>query len=66
MRQLLDAVQVALSPTLRGITIVGDSGKKIVPCQKYVGNDDGDEPDSNGPGADGTHRTYSSSDITCK
>ncbi|TDT39008.1 pectate lyase-like protein [Streptomyces sp. BK208] len=54
------------SATLRNITIVGDSSKKIVPCQKYIGNDDGDEPDSNGSGADGTYCKYSSSDITYK
>ncbi|MGW7514562.1 pectate lyase [Streptomyces sp. NPDC054796] len=52
------------SLTLRGITIVGDSSKKIVPCQKYIGNDDGDEPTKNGSGPDGTYCKYSTSDIT--
>ncbi|MEU5677634.1 pectate lyase [Streptomyces rochei] len=52
------------SATLRNITIVGDGDRKIVPCQKYIGNDDGDEPDSNGSGPDGTHCKYTSSDIT--
>ncbi|MFV0137459.1 pectate lyase [Streptomyces sp. HMX87] len=52
------------SATLRNITIVGDSGRKIVPCQKYIGNDDGDEPDSNGSGPDGTYCRYAASDIT--
>ncbi|MFF8195594.1 pectate lyase [Streptomyces bobili] len=54
------------SATLRGITIVGDTSKKIVPCQKYIGNDDGDEPTTNGSNADGTYCKYSSSDITYK
>ncbi len=54
------------SATPRNVTVVGDSSKKIVPCQRYTGNDDGDEPDSNGSGADGTYCTYSSSDITCR
>ncbi|MEU0112729.1 pectate lyase [Streptomyces bobili] len=54
------------SATLRGITVVGDTSKKIVPCQKYIGNDDGDEPTTNGSNADGTYCKYSSSDITYK
>ncbi|MDG9720981.1 pectate lyase [Streptomyces sp. DH24] len=54
------------SATLRNITIVGDSDRKIVPCQKYIGNDDGDEPTQNGSGPDGTYCKYSSSDITYK
>jgi hypothetical protein len=54
------------SATLRAITIVGDTSKKIVPCQKYIGNDDGDEPSTNGSGPDGTYCKYSSSDITYK
>ncbi|MEU1265735.1 pectate lyase [Streptomyces cellulosae] len=52
------------SATLRNITIVGDSSKKIVPCQKYIGNSTGKEPSSNGSGPDGTYCKYSSSDIT--
>ncbi|WP_413801525.1 pectate lyase [Streptomyces iranensis] len=52
------------SLTLRGITIVGDSSKKIVPCQKYIGNNTGAEPSKNGSGPDGTYCKYSSSDIT--
>jgi hypothetical protein len=54
------------SATLRNITIIGDTSKKIVPCQKYIGNDDGDEPTSNGSGPDGTYCKYASSDITYK
>ncbi|GHI09602.1 hypothetical protein Scel_79230 [Streptomyces cellostaticus] len=54
------------SVTLRNITIVGDSGKKIVPCQKYTGNNTGKEPTKNGSGPDGTYCKYASSDITYK
>jgi pectate lyase len=52
------------SATLKKITIVGDSGKKIVPCQKYIGNNTGKEPPKNGSDPDGTYCKYSSSDIT--
>ncbi|MFD5319581.1 pectate lyase [Streptomyces sp. NPDC127098] len=50
--------------TLRNVTIVGDSGRDVVPCQKYIGNDDGDEPDESGADADGTYCRYAASDIT--
>ncbi|MEV6156555.1 pectate lyase [Nonomuraea sp. NPDC052129] len=46
-----------------GITIVGDSGKKIVICEKYKGVTSG-EPTKIGSGADGVNCLYSSSDIT--
>jgi len=52
------------SATLKKITIVGDSSKKIIPCQKYIGNNTGAEPTTNGTGADGTYCKYASSDIT--
>ncbi|MFJ8601111.1 pectate lyase [Streptomyces shenzhenensis] len=52
------------SATLKRITIVGDSSKKIIPCQKYIGNNTGAEPSTNGSGADGTYCKYASSDIT--
>ncbi|WP_055628651.1 pectate lyase [Streptomyces hirsutus] len=52
------------SVTLRNIKIVGDSSKKIIPCQKYIGNSSGSEPSSNGSGPDGTYCKYASSDIT--
>ena len=52
------------SATLRNVTIVGDSGKKIVPCQKYIGNDTGKEPPKNGSGPDGTYCKYAASDIS--
>ena len=54
------------SATLRNITIIGDSSKKIVPCQKYIGNNTGKEPSTNGSGPDGTYCKYASSDVTYK
>ena len=52
--------------SLRNITVVGDSGRKIVPCQKYIGNNTGAEPPKNGSDADGTYCDYKPSDITYK
>ncbi|MEV0688962.1 pectate lyase [Streptomyces sp. NPDC050388] len=52
------------SATLRNITVIGDSSKKIIPCQKYIGNNTGKEPGTNGSDADGTYCKYGSSDIT--
>ncbi|MFG1875072.1 pectate lyase [Sphaerisporangium sp. NPDC049003] len=46
------------------ITIVNDSSKKIVICEKYKGVPKGSEPTKIGSGADGTNCLYSSSDIT--
>ena len=54
------------SATLKGITIVGDTSKKMIPCQKYIGNNTGAEPTTNGTGADGTYCKYAASDITYK
>ncbi|WP_189533872.1 pectate lyase [Streptomyces roseolilacinus] len=54
------------SATLRNITIVGDTDRKIVPCQKYIGNNTGAEPSTNGSGPDGTHCRYTASDIAYK
>jgi hypothetical protein len=54
------------SATFTNVTIKGDSGKKIVICQKYIGNNTGAEPPKNGSGADGTHCKYKSSDIIYK
>ncbi|WP_221886891.1 pectate lyase [Streptomyces sp. WAC00469] len=50
--------------TLSRIRIHGDSSKKIKPCVRYEGNDDGDEPAEIGSGPDGTYCRYSSSDIS--
>ncbi|MFJ4788561.1 pectate lyase [Streptomyces sp. NPDC088794] len=54
------------SATLKKITIVGDSSKKIIPCQKYIGNNTGAEPTTNGTGPDSTYCKYATSDITYK
>jgi hypothetical protein len=51
------------SATFSNVTIIGDSSKKIVICQKYIGNSTGAEPPKNGTGADGTYCKYSASDI---
>jgi pectate lyase len=45
------------------VTVVNDGDRELVICQKYIGNDDGDEPDQAGTGADGTNCIYSSSDV---
>ena len=49
---------------LRNVTVVGDSGRKTVPRQKYIGSNTDKEPTTNGSGPDGTYCTYSGSDIT--
>ncbi|MGI5199085.1 pectate lyase [Streptomyces sp. CA-288835] len=54
------------SAALRKVTITGDGGKEIVPCQKFKGNNSGDEPEEAGSDADGTHCNYRPSDITYK
>ncbi|MGW4825640.1 pectate lyase [Streptomyces sp. NPDC004227] len=54
------------SASLKKITIIGDSGKKIIPCQKYTGNNTGAEPTKGGTDADGTYCKYTASDITYK
>jgi hypothetical protein len=50
--------------TFRGITIVGDSSKKISICDRFTGNSSGNEPTKTGSGPDGTYCKYSTSDIT--
>ncbi|OAA25454.1 Pectate lyase [Frankia sp. EI5c] len=52
--------------TLSGITVVGDSSRKISICDRYTGNSKGSEPTKTGSGADGTYCRYSTSDITYK
>ncbi|MCD7440694.1 pectate lyase [Streptomyces lincolnensis] len=44
--------------TLRGITILNDSGRKVIPCQKYNNNT------AVGTGPDSTNCKYATSDIT--
>jgi hypothetical protein len=48
---------------LSTVTIFGDSGRKIVVCEKYKGVTSG-EPTKIGSGADGVNCLYSASDIT--
>jgi len=52
------------SATLKAIKIVGDASRKIIPCQKYIGNNTGAEPTTKGSGPDGTYCKYATSDIT--
>ncbi|GLY05673.1 pectate lyase [Actinoplanes sp. NBRC 101535] len=52
--------------TFSGITIVGDSKKKISICDRFTGNNTGKEPTKTGSGADGTFCKFSSSNITYK
>jgi hypothetical protein len=52
------------SATFSGITIIGDSSRKISVCDRFTGNNTGAEPKKTGSGADGTYCRYSSSDIT--
>ena len=52
--------------TISGVTVVGDSSRKIVICERFQGNSTGAEPPSLGTGPDGTHCRYSNSDITYK
>jgi hypothetical protein len=50
------------SATLSGITIVGDDDMAV--CDRYTGNDSGDEPTKTGSGADGTYCRYDPAAIT--
>ncbi|GAB3657448.1 pectate lyase [Streptomyces sparsus] len=52
------------SVALRGITVIGDAKRKLVPCQKYTGNNTGSEPKRAGTDADGRHCNYRASDVT--
>ncbi|MCK9902773.1 pectate lyase [Frankia sp. Cpl3] len=49
---------------LSGITIVGDSSRRISVCDRYTGNSSGSEPTKTGSGADGTYCRYTAADIT--
>lgn len=49
--------------TITNLTIIGDSKRKISICNKFIGNQTGKEPTSDGKGADGKHCKYSASDI---
>jgi hypothetical protein len=49
---------------LSGITIVGDANRRISICDRYIGNDTGDDPVRTGSGADGTYCRYDPAAIT--
>ena len=46
-----------------GVTIVNDPSRALIICQKYIGNNTGDEPPTAGTGPDSTNCFYSSSDL---
>ncbi|WP_234439821.1 pectate lyase [Streptomyces bicolor] len=50
--------------TLSGVTITGDGGRDITVCDRFRGNDSGDEPSRTGSGSDGVYCRYSASDVT--
>lgn len=50
--------------TLSDVTIVGDGKKKMVVCERFKGNDSGDEPTAPGSGPDGTSCLYGTSEVT--
>jgi hypothetical protein len=50
---------------LARVTIVGDSSRRIVPCERCKDVTSG-EPTRIGSGPDGTHCLHSTSDITCR
>ncbi|KAF3469747.1 pectate lyase [Streptomyces sp. Tu 3180] len=50
--------------TLSGVRIAGDTKKKIVVCERFEGNDSGDEPTALGSGPDGKSCLYEESDVT--
>ncbi|WP_229859092.1 pectate lyase [Streptomyces poonensis] len=50
--------------TLSNVTVVGDDDRDITICERFQGNDDGDEPTALGSGPDGTFCRYGTSDIT--
>ena len=45
-----DSTKMTCQVSLRNLTIIGDSSKKIKICNKYIGNQTGAEPTSNGSG----------------
>jgi hypothetical protein len=49
---------------ISAVTIVNDASRKVVICQKFTGNNTGDEPPKNGVGPDNTNCFFNTSDIT--
>jgi hypothetical protein len=52
--------------TLSGITILGDSKKKIAICDRFTGNNTGKEPKKTGSGPDGTFCKFTTANLTYK
>ncbi|MEV6304000.1 pectate lyase [Actinoplanes sp. NPDC051861] len=52
--------------TLSGITIIGDSKKKIAICDRFTGNNTGKEPTKTGTGPDGTFCKFTTANLTYK
>jgi hypothetical protein len=50
--------------TITNLTVVGSSPDATTVCQRYIGNDSGDEPEESGSGPDGTYCLYEDSDVT--
>jgi hypothetical protein len=46
------------------VTIVNDPNRRVVVCQKFIGNNTGAEPPKNGVGPDSTNCFFSASNIT--
>lgn len=61
MKSLLAGVNQNYGDSAKLKNIFADITMKI--CERYQGNDSGDEPQSIGSGADGTHCIYSDADI---
>ncbi|MFE2427539.1 pectate lyase [Streptomyces sp. NPDC059373] len=49
---------------ISGVTIVGDTNRKLVVCERFKGNNTGAEPPALGSGPDGTNCLYSTSGVT--
>jgi hypothetical protein len=49
---------------ISAVTVLGDPDRKINICERYIGNDTGDEPTKVGTGPDGASCVYSTTDIT--
>jgi hypothetical protein len=48
---------------ISGVTVIGDTSKKLVICERFKGNSTGAEPTEVGSGSDGTNCVYSASAI---
>jgi hypothetical protein len=49
---------------ISGVTVVGDTSRKIVICERFKGNSTGAEPPALGSGSDGTNCIYSTSAVS--